>query len=396
MNTQESACSDASHPPESIYLDHASTTPMDAVVEEAVSRASRDAFANPSSSHAAGRRARHLLEEARERVLSALGGVTTARARDQLVFTSGATEANHLGLRGCLAAMGEGGAILVTARDHSSLRGAAAASSGTQRPVIELPLDASGLPVRAGQTTPPALAATVTLVCGQTGSIDLPERGLPSFVHCDATQSAGLMELAFDRWPFSTLVVAPHKFGGPRGIGCLVVRHGLACRTLVPGTQEFGLRAGTEAVGLAVGFAVAIERSLVRRQESATHLNRLRALFEQNLAGACDSLGISTVVIAAAAPRAPHISTIAFFRGEKPIDRQAIVMAADLDGICCSTGAACASGSSEPAPALVAMRLPRNAANAAVRFSFSPHTTDADVAYVLRQLPHVVSRCLTT
>lgn len=378
-----------------VYLDHAATTPPDPEVAEAVARAARDAYANPESPHAAGRRARHLLEDARERVLASLGGRVTGRSRDRLVFTSGATEANHLGLRGSVAAAVGDGGILVTARDHSSLRRAARVIASPCRPLIEVPLSASGLPRRGDPTPHARLAATVTLVCGQTGSVErLDGLDLPGIVHCDATQAAGLMDIRFADWPLTTLVAAPHKFGGPRGIGCLLSRHGLQLEPLLPGTQEHGLRGGTEPVALAVGFALALERVVIRRLEIVARLRSLRDRFERELAANCGVLGLSTMVVAQEAERAPHLSTIAFFRDGSPADRQAVVMAADLAGICCSTGAACESGASQPAAALLAMGLSPAAAAAAVRFSFSHRTTDADLDLCLQRLPGVVDRCL--
>jgi len=378
-----------------VYLDHAATTPQDAEVAEAVTRAARDAFANPASPHAAGRRARHLLEDARERVLAALGGRGTGRSRDRLIFTSGATEANHLGLRGSVAAAVGEGAILVTARDHASLRQAARAVASPGRPLVEVPLAANGLPRRSETVPLDRLAATLTLVCGQTGSIETPAGlELPGIVHCDATQAAGLLDIRFADWPLTTLVAAPHKFGGPRGIGCLLARHDLPLEPLLPGPQEQGLRGGTEPVPLAVGFALAIERAVCRRQDSAARVRSLRDRFERELAAACGRMGITATVVAAGADRAPHLSTIAFFREHLPADRQAIVMAADLAGICCSTGAACESGASEPSPALLAMGLSRSEAGAAVRFSFSDRSTDAELDACVARLPTIVDRCL--
>jgi cysteine desulfurase len=198
-------------------------------------------------------------------------------------------------------------------------------------------------------------------------------------VHADATQACGWLE--FDgRFAAKTVSVAPHKFGGPRGIGGLLVRRGMPLAAVTPGSQESGLRGGTEAVVLAEGFATAVELVAADRGREAARIALLRDAFERRVVASARRAGIAAEVIpAGGAPRAPHISTIAF----PGLDRQAVVMAADLAGIACSTGTACASGSAEPSPAIVAMGFSRAIVAAAVRFSFgrTTHDHDADAAF---------------
>jgi cysteine desulfurase len=374
-----------------VYLDHAAATPLRPEVALAMAEAQAAAFANPSSPHALGRRARALLEEARERILAALGGRATGPHRDRLVFTSGATEANRLGVLGTAGTAP--GRVLVSAREHASVTAAAADLARRGWQMMTLPLDesfsvVSAVADAAGHGGHGILC--VTPVCGQTGSREAPAvfaaaaaAGL--LVHADATQAVAWDDAPFAAWPVTSLACAPHKFGGPRGTGALVVRGGVALAPVVPGPQELGARGGTESVVLAVGFARALELAVVERARAAERVAALRDRLEREVVAAATSSGLDAVVVAAEAPRAPHIATVAF----PGLDRQALVMAADLAGVCLATGTACASGSSEPAPALVAAGLPARVAGGAVRASVGHDSSDGDVTTALERLEGV-------
>jgi len=384
-------------PAASIYLDHAATTPLDPEVARAIAAAERAAFANPSSQHAAGRAARRLLEDARERILALLGGRAAGGRGDRLVFTSGATEANHLAVLG-MAAATTPGTLLFSRRDHSSVVAAAAAAGRLGWAVGEIGLDVAGRLDAAAVADRLAAAGTaprivaLTLVCGQSGSVEsaggLAAARAAAAVHVDATQAAGLVPVDFATLGAATLALAPHKFGGPRGIGGLVVGAGVAIAARVAGTQEHGLRPGTEAVPLAAGFARALELAVARRDADAARIATLRDRFEAAILRAAIGAGVPATVIAAAAHRAPHVSTVAF----PGVDRQALALAADLAGVCVATGTACASGSSEPAPALVAMGLAPEVVRGAVRFSFGRGTTGADVDEAVARIAPLLAR----
>jgi cysteine desulfurase len=380
-----------------IYLDHAATTPLDAEVAAAIAAAERAAFANPSSQHAAGRAARRVLEDARERILALLGGRGGGSRGDRLVFTSGASEANHLAILGMAAATAPG-TLLFSRRDHASAVGAAAASRRLGWVVDEIGLDAAGRVDPAALVTRLAAAGSgprivsLTLVCGQSGAVQtvagLGAASTAAAVHLDATQGAGLAPLDFAALGVATLALAPHKFGGPRGIGGLVLRGDVPIAPPVAGTQEHGLRPGTEAVALAAGFARALELAAARRAADAARIAAVRDRFERAILGAAHAAGLPAVVIAVAADRAPHISTVSF----PGLDRQALVLAADLAGVGLATGTACASGSSEPAPALLAMGLAAEIIRGAVRFSFGRGTTAADVDEAVARLAPLLAR----
>ncbi len=391
-------------PPRAIYLDHAATTPLDPEVANRVACVQAEVFANPSSPHTAGRQARRILDEAREQLLADLG-CPTAR----LVFTSGATEANHLAVHGLLPAepaTGQPLRLAASPRDHDSLR-LAAASAGNRAEPTSLPLTPAGQLDQAALTDwlaaghqaanqPGTQLLATTLICGQSGSIeDLP--GLASLLarqapgcllHTDATQAVGRLPIDVDDLGVTSLCFTPHKFGGPRGIGCLIIRSGLELTPLFHGTQQLQLRGGTEPVALIAGCQLAVSLAVARQQGEATRLERLQQRFEQHLVDCSRKAGIGPVIIAATGPRSPHVSTIAF----PGIDRQAFVMAADLAGVAVATGTACASGSQEPAPALIAMGLDRWLVQAAVRFSFGRPTTASDIDEAVIRIGQILQR----
>jgi len=384
-------------PQHSVYLDHAAATPLAAEVAEAIAAAQAMAFANPSSQHAAGRAARRLLEDARDRILHALGGQGGGAGRDRLVFTSGASEANHLAITGIAAGLSASGTVLFSRRDHASAVHAVHAVGRRGWRVVELPLDQSGriAPSAFAVRLPEAVGSgptlvSATLVCGQTGSIDTSWQQAPAapLVHVDATQAAGLVPLAAAGLRAATVSLAPHKFGGPRGIGALLIRGGVPLEPVLPGPQEHGLRGGTEAVPLAAGFARAVELAASDREAAARRVAAVRDHLERRVLAAAREAGIPATVVAVEGPRCPQISTIAF----AGLDRQALAMAADLAGVCLATGTACASGSSEPAPALVAMGLPEPLVRGAVRFSVGRTTTAADADLAVDRLAPLLRR----
>jgi len=379
---------------DTVYLDHAATTPVRPEVAAAMAEAQESAWANPSSPHSAGRRAKQVLEECRERILSLVGGRITGGVRDRLVFTSGATEANRLAILG--VASGRSGVFATSARDHTSVRNLRGELAGRGWTVVEPPLASTGR-MSPAWTMPPCdrgIVAT-TLVCGQSGVVeDLAriraalETRPEVLLHVDATQAVVTEPIGWADLGVATLAFAPHKFAGPRGIGAAVLRGDVVLEPIVPGPQEAGLRGGTEPVVLAVGFAKALELAVAERAAEAVRLAGIRDRFAAALAAAACAHGLACEPMVDAAAASPHILTVAL----SGVDRQAFTRAADLAGVCCGTGAACASGSSVPAPALVAMGLGSETVAAAVRFSFGRTTTTDDVDRAVQRLMPVLAR----
>jgi cysteine desulfurase len=382
-----------------VYLDHAAATPVRSEVTAAIVEAEAVAFANPSSPHAAGRLAKRILEESRERILALAGCRTTGQHRDRLVFTSGATEANRLGVLGL--AGDRPGWIAGSARDHPGLRQAATDLGARGWQATELPLTAAGCLQQGLARDGFAAAAvsagllTVTTICGQTG-IREDLAGIARLAHdvsavrfhADATQAAAWEPLGFAESPFATLAFAPHKFGGPRGIGGLMIRSGVPLRPIVAGPQELGLRGGTEAVALAVGFARSFELAVTERERVAARVAALRNRFEREIVAAAAAAGFVATVIGADTQRAPHVAAF----GIRGIDRQVLVIAADLEGVCLASGTACASGSPEPPAVLAALGIDRDQRLGVVRASLGETTTEADVGWAVARMAAVFAR----
>jgi cysteine desulfurase len=380
-----------------IYLDHNATTPLLPEVAEAMQACYAAPLLNPASQHSFGRQARQTLEDARERIAVLLGANTSGREADSVIFTSGGTEANNLAVRGLLhSASGEGllsgpgdnAHLILSAVEHPSIYRLAEHLAGRGWQVDQLGVDARGV-IRVGRL-PELLRPTTRLVCAilgqnETGVLEpVPElaaicreRGVP--LHTDAAQVAGKLPVDFRALGAATMTVAAHKFHGPLGIGALVVRHGVQLAPqLFGGFQQAGLRPGTESVALVVGMLRALELWHAERDDRAARLARLRDEFEQTI---CQGWP-AALVLGAAAPRLPHTANIAFVE----LDRQALFMSLDQAGVACSTGSACASGSSEPSPALLAMGCDEAVAGSALRFSLGATTTRAEVLLATRRI----------
>jgi cysteine desulfurase len=398
-----------------IYLDNNATTPMLPEVLEAMAECAREAFANPASQHGPGREARRRLEAAREQIARLLGAETAGMRADRVVFTSGGTEANNLALLGMMPAAPAH--VVVSAIEHPSVIGAAEELNRRGHTVSRLRVLPSGVvdldhlaelldrrtgfqPVpddlpearRVGNQSYEVAPALVSVMLGnnETGVLQPAAeiarlcRAAGALVHTDAVQAAGKIPVDFRALGVDAMTVAAHKFHGPRGIGALVVRPEVPLAPILfGGFQQAGLRPGTESPMLAVGMAQALELAHQAGCERTALLSALRDRFEEQLLAALPDV----VINGALAPRLPHTSSMAF----PGVDRQALVMALDLAGVACSTGSACASGSSEPSAVLVAMSCPPSVVSSALRFSFGVQNTSFEVDEAARRIVKAVS-----
>jgi cysteine desulfurase len=342
--------------PRRIYLDHASTTPILPEAAEAM-RVACGSWANPSSPHAEGRAARAAMEEARRRIAAALGWDGT------LVFTSGATEAIELAIGRARA-----GSLIVSAIEHPAVlraageaRQVAARGDGT--------LDLEDLDTALSRADSPLVA--IQSVNNETGVIHPVElvagrvKAAGGLLLVDCAQSAG--KLPLPRADF--LVVAAHKFGGPPGIGALLVRDSATLSAV--GGQEGGFRPGTPAIPAIMGFAAAAEADHGWYQEA----KRLRAKLDAGIVAAGGEIVAGT---------APRIATISAYR-MPGVPGAAQMMQLDLAGIAVSAGSACASGSLKTSHVLTAMGWGEEAAREVIRVSFGPQTSEADIDALLDQ-----------
>jgi cysteine desulfurase len=376
----------------SIYLDHAATTPLSAEVLEAMLPYLTEHFGNASSPHAAGRRARQGLDEAREEIASILG----AKPRE-IVFTGGGSEADNLAIKGAAwAASAKGRHIVTSSVEHKAVLHACAIMERSGFGVTHVPVDRFGRVDAADVEA--AINEHTTLVSimyanNEVGTIQpIAEIGTVCrrrrvLFHTDAIQAGGFLPLDVDNLGVDLLSLAAHKVYGPKGVGALFVRQGTALLPQIQGgAQERQRRAGTENVAGIVGFARALalaqRNASVRDAENA----RLAGLRDRLLAGLRDIAGVEPT--GHPSERLPH-SASWLIDGVEGGD---LVAALDLEGVEGSTGSACTSGSAEPSHVLLAMGIDPDRAHGALRLSVGRGTTIADVDRATEVLRSSIAR----
>ena len=376
-----------------VYLDNAATTPVRAEVLDAMlPYLGSEAFGNPSSAHRFGRAARAGIEQARRQVAEPLGVEP-----NQVIFTSGGTEADNLAILGAaFAARDRGGPfrVAVAATEHKAVLAAAHAVAHHGGEEIILPVGPSGVVDAAAVDA--ALARGVAVVSvmwvnNETGTIQ-PVAALARRVgdagaafHTDAVQAFGKIPVSLADTPCTFLTLSGHKIGAPKGIGALVVRDRRAIEALIHGGgQQFGIRPGTENVPGIIALGRAAELAAAEQADFATRVAALRDALEQRVR----ALVPDVVVHGADAPRAPHVANLSI----PGTDSEALLMHLDLAGIACSSGSACSTGSVEPSHVLTGMGVPRDLGIAALRVSFGKETTAEDVEVFLGALPKVVEK----
>ncbi len=351
------------------YLDHNATTPLLPQAEAAV-RESLAAFGNPSSVHATGRRARAMVEDARERLGSAVGASAA-----EIIFTSGGTEANDLALRGFAAAQGCK-SLIVAGIEHASVL--AAAAGATVIPCdARGAIDLSALEEALKSLPRPALIALM-LANNETGVLQPIDAAIAlartygAYIHCDAVQAFGKMPIDFSSLVVDSMSLSAHKMGGLKGIGALLVRRGCEVSPeLVGGGQERRRRAGTENVTGIVSFGTAAGE--VPRLLADTP--RIRALRDQ-LESSLRRIAPQVNIYGETAARLPNTSCVALAN----VTSETQVMRLDLAGVAVSAGSACSSGKIAPSHVLLAMGIPPAEAKSAIRVSLGWTTKEADIA----------------
>lgn len=367
-----------------IDLDHNATTELLPAAWEALHAAPRG---NPSSVHGMGRAARQAVEAARERIACCLGA-----SPEEVFFTSGATEANNWAIFGAVGPDPTGAGIVVSALEHPCVTEPVRELERRGAQICRWSVDARGV------VRPQAVLATTRLVClmlanHETGAVQPVAEvaaTLPAGVHlhCDAAQAVGKIPVHFHQLGATTLSASAHKFGGPPGIGLLLVRRECRLRPLLfGGPQQQGRRAGTEPVPLIVAMAAALEWMTQRLDEHRRHLLRLRQRLWERLQSQASPLFLNGPEIDAD-DVVPNTLNVSFpgCRGDL------LVLALDLAGVCCSTGSACSSGSLLPSPVLEAMQVGPERLRSAVRFSFSPTQTLEEIDEAAQRIITAVHR----
>jgi len=370
---------------EMIYLDYAATTPIDPEVLEAM-REVEGVFGNPSSVHRFGQEARRVLEGARERVAALLG----VRPRE-VVFTASGSEADALAVLGVALARGKGH-VVSTAVEHAALLGALRLLERLGFAVTYLKPDPLGMvyPEQVAEALrPDTFLVSVMAANNELGNL-YPVRAMAEVAHAhgalfhtDAVQAIGQVPFRVDEVGADLVSLSAHKFYGPKGIGALLVRHGVELFPLVPGKQEGGRRGGTPSPLLAHGLAVALEKALRLLPEESQRLLALRARLEAGL------LSVEGVELNGhPKERLPKLVNVTV----KGADGEALLLAMDLLGVAVSSGSACSAGSLEPSHVLLATGRSREEARASLRFSLGRFTTLEEVDRAIEAFREAVRR----
>lgn len=371
-----------------VYLDHAATTPLRPEVRDAMLPFWDECFGNPSSIHRWGRAARAALDGARAQLAEVLGA-----SPGEIVFTRGGTEADNLAVLG-RARMAQRAPVVCSAIEHRAVLAAADAAVTEGSTLHLLPVDRQGmveLDMLEDLLRQNPAVVSVMWVNNEVGTIqpisEIAERcraaGVP--FHTDAVQALGKLPVRVDKVPADLLSVSAHKLGGPRGVGALFVRRGTEMAPLLHGgTQERGLRPGTEDVAGAVGLTAAAMLAEAKRVREMERLRELRDSLEAGLREQVSDL----VVNGAGAERSPTILNVSV----PGADPEMLLPALDAEGIAASSGSACSSGALRASHVLSAMGLAPEMAGPSVRFSLGRTTTREHIERTLAVFPAVVER----
>jgi cysteine desulfurase len=372
-----------------VCLDHNATTPLDPMVLAAMLPWLESQFGNASSRHEYGRRARQAIDEARQKVASAVNAHPT-----EVIFTSGGSEANNLFLKGAAACL-KPGLIAVGATEHPCILKPAAQLTRQGWQVRYLAVDGAGRLKIEGYAE--ALLAkpkllSVMLANNETGVVQdvaalaNAARATGAWFHTDAVQALGKLDIdfrAFNAIGVYAMTLSAHKAGGPKGAAALVLDKRVELQPLIAGGgHERGLRSGTENVPAIVGFGVAAELAAARVAELAAHMRVMQAKLEAGLAG------LGARIFAMEVTRLPNTSYFAF----PNIDGETLVGKLDREGFAVASGAACSSANPEPSHVLRAMGIAPEIARGAVRVSLGVGNTEVEIEQFIHALRVTVGR----
>ena len=375
-----------------LYLDHNATTAVEPAVLDAMLPFFSAEFGNASSIHTFGQRARAAVETAREQVAALINALP-----QEIVFTSGGTESDNHAIFGVAQAqmpVRPGTHIITATTEHEAVLNACQALEKLGVAVTYLPVDREGL-INIGELRRALRAETVLITLmhanNELGTIQpLAEIGRIAaeadvYFHTDAVQSAGKISIDVKAMQLDLVSISGHKFYAPKGVGALFIKSGARLRQLLyGGHHQRGFRPGTENVTGIIGLGKAAELARLSLEKDAVRVSRLRDTLEQGILARVPDSRVNS----AKAPRTPNTTNILF----PGLEGEALVIALDLKGLACSTGAACSSGAVEPSHVLTAIGLPATEARASIRFSLGRHTTEWEIATALELVPAAVAQ----
>jgi cysteine desulfurase len=373
-----------------IYLDYAATTPTDPEVVKAIEPYFYHCFGNPSAIYSCGQETRSAIEAARGKIASAIGAQS-----DEIIFTSGGTEADNTAIKGVAwANHSRGNHIISTTFEHHAIHESCHFLQKMGFDITYVPVDKHGLvdpqDIRKA-ITPKTILISVMHANNEVGTIEpigsigqiAREAGV--YFHTDAVQTIGHLPVNVDTLKVDLLASSAHKFYGPKGIGFLYVRKGTRFTPLMDGgAQENGRRAGTENVPGIIGMAKAMEMATANLSEEMERQTTLRDQLIEGLQTRIKHIHLN----GHPKERLPNNVnvTIDFVEGE------AMLLNLDLDGICASTGSACSSGSGDPSHVLSAMGITPEKAHGSLRFTLGKWTSEQDIAHLLEVMPPIVAK----
>jgi len=372
-----------------VYLDHNATTPLDPVVLAAMLPWLQSQFGNASSRHEYGRQARQAIDEARQKVASAVNAHPT-----EVIFTSGGSETNNLFLKGAAASL-KPGLFAVSAVEHPCVLKPAAQLARQGWQLRHLAVDAAGrvkvedyaeVLLDKPKLLSVMLANNETGVVQDVAALANAASTTGAWFHSDAAQALGKLDIDFralNNAGVHAMTLSAHKAGGPKGAAALVLDKRVELQPLIAGGgHERGLRSGTENVPAIVGFGVAAELAAARVAELSARMRAMQAKLETGLAG------LGARIFAADVVRLPNTSYFAF----PNIDGETLVGKLDREGFAVASGAACSSANPEPSHVLRAMGVAPEAARGAVRVSLGVGNTEAEIEQFINALRVTVGR----
>ena len=376
-----------------VYLDNSATTPIDREVVETMLPFLTEKFGNASSIHFFGQEARAAVDSARYKIAEIINS-----RPNEIVFTSGGTEANNLAIRGLVEANEKYGKHIITSQiEHSAVKEVCEDLEKRGCQVTYLPVYEDGI-VRI-EDVKNAVREDTVLISVMTANNEIgavqPIAEIGKFVketrasgkkiwfHTDAVQAIGKMKVDVEEFGCDLLSMSAHKIYAPKGVGALYVRRGVRLHSQnLGGHQERERRGGTESVPLIIAFGQACQSAQKNLSESREDLKILRDKFENGVAERISDIEFN----GNREKRLPNISNISF----RHIEGEGLLINLDMQGIAVSTGSACSSGSLEPSPVIRALGRGDELARGAIRFSFGKENTIEDVEYVLEVLPKAV------
>jgi cysteine desulfurase len=378
-----------------VYLDHAASTPMRPEAVAAMLPFLTDHPANPSGSHGASRVAKNALEDAREAVAEIMG----ARP-NEIVFTAGGSEGDNLALTGAAWAARTADpvrrGVVTTGIEHKAVLGACARLEREGFAVTRIGANANGtidLSQVADALDEHTAVVSVMLVNNETGirqPLDevaemVRDRAPHAVLHTDAVQAPQWLDLRAAATPAQLIAISGHKFGGPKGVGVLVVRDGVSLVPLIEGGgHERDMRAGTQNVAGIVALAAALSITHEQRAEETARIAQLRDRLEAALVERIPALTVN----GDPAQRVEGLLHVAIER----VEAEALLVALDQEGVYAASGSACSSGAIDPSHVLAAMGMTRERALSSVRFSLGYASTDADIDEAIAIVPEVVAK----